>query len=58
MSFYLAYGLFALIGLVVILGALLADIREQRKVKSDIEELIAEIRAETERVKQANWRKS
>lgn len=56
MTALLAYGLFALLGLVVIVGALLADSRDRRKAQAD---LIEEIRAETERVKRSNiWRKS
>lgn len=56
MTALLAYGLFALLGLVVIVGALLADIRDWRKFRAD---LIEEIRAAINIVKQANfWRKS
>lgn len=56
MTALLAYGLFALLGLVVIVGALLADSRARRKANAD---LIEEIRAETARTREASiWRKS
>lgn len=51
MTALLAYGLFAIVGLLLIGGALLAGIREWRKAKAD---LIEETRAETERVRAYN----
>ena len=56
MTAFAALSIFAGLGLLLIVGALRADMRESRKRRND---LIEEIRAETERVKQFNiWRKS